>query len=515
MSAKTAAVDPVHVDPKPDSSKSPQRYREERVLVPESVKILCQIRRDLSEHHIVNSAHKPDEFQFFMIDFASFGIRVFAPKAADPLFRMNESVQIEITHNNNRIYKGKAKITNEKVSSDGVAYGLSLREGYIDKNVVKALISDTSTMPGSLNPFSPHELVSRVRPDFKILIADLNTFLQDIRNRLSEEDQFLEKTATSESHLKRLREQAVSMAIAVYSQDLNQIFQNFQNLIDQFTDEEHEIHRRYFRTNFYHVIHGTPFMKRAFEKPLGYAGDYGLMVMFYEYEDIGASLFDKFMHRFSCGQPAAVANKNRVHFISDHLLKTSPNLKTQGVKIGNIACGPARELQIFLEDAVLNPKTPVEMNIVDQESQALDHAIHRLKSVGNTKCDFHLNVFREDAVLGIIKKRPFSLQLEGSDFIISAGLFDYLSDRVSLKLIERFYEMLKPGGEILIGNVSDQNPDRFTMDYFMDWKLILRSPEQLRNLVPPEIRQIKGVEVEVMSESLGINLFLRIKKPRS
>ena len=73
--------------------------------------------------------------------------------------------------------------------------------------------------------------------------------------------------------------------------------------------------------------------------------------------------------------------------------------------------------------------------------------------------------------------------------------------------------LLAPGGTIMIGNVSINNPDKFSMDYFTEWNLILRSPQDLTNLVPSHISQLPGVKIEVASESLGINLFLKVTKP--
>jgi SAM-dependent methyltransferase len=449
-----------------------------------------------------------------LLNVSTFGARIKVP-SENCYFTINQKINIQMFLAGQRIFDGFASIVSEIVEGGTAIFGLSCQLGSIDIDQVKGILSELEVKPKIEASKTIFAISSKIRPEFKILVSDLNTLYQDLRSRLNEEEKHILKTSNDERHKARLEEHAVTLAIALYSCDFNEIFGKFQNLTDNFSAEEHSYHKKYFRANFSSLVNETPFMQRALEKPLGYAGDYGLMVMFYEYRDQGATLFDKFFHRFSCNQPAAVANKNRVELLSQlmHDMYASHNIEEE-FKVSSLACGPARELQLFLEDVTsLNNKSKFKFIIADQEGLALDHATKKLKMISQKSCDLNLTVLKEDIVLGSIKERPFVQEFKDSHMIISAGLFDYLSDRVSQKLIEKMYEFLRPGGQLIIGNVSNSNPDRFSMDYFMEWNLILRSPEHLISIVPPEIKKISGATFEVISESLGLNLFLRIKKP--
>ena len=66
--------------------------------------------------------------------------------------------------------------------------------------------------------------------------------------------------------------------------------------------------------------------------------------------------------------------------------------------------------------------------------------------------------------------------------IYSVGLTDYLNDEYVVDLINWAYNNLLPGGTIVIGNVVPSNPNKAYMDHILEWVLIHRTAEELRNL---------------------------------
>jgi SAM-dependent methyltransferase len=96
------------------------------------------------------------------------------------------------------------------------------------------------------------------------------------------------------------------------------------------------------------------------------------------------------------------------------------------------------------------------------------------------------------------------------DLIWSAGLFDYLDDRIAALLLKKVWRNLKDGGQIIFGNFGPDNPTRNGMELVVRWYLIHRTAEDLVKLV-----RMSGVpfsEVSIESEPLGVNLFCVIKK---
>src|SRR5258708_32674254 len=72
------------------------------------------------------------------------------------------------------------------------------------------------------------------------------------------------------------------------------------------------------------------------------------------------------------------------------------------------------------------------------------------------------------------------------DLAYCAGLFDYLPDRACRQLIEFLYNMLGPGGLLLVTN-ADLHPSRGEMECFLEWHLIYRNAKQMAGLVPGHI----------------------------
>jgi hypothetical protein len=113
------------------------------------------------------------------------------------------------------------------------------------------------------------------------------------------------------------------------------------------------------------------------------------------------------------------------------------------------------------------------------------------------------------------------MKLKRNDYslVYSAGLYDYIttfqddSTKGTIALTKNLFELVRPGGSLIIGNFSPDTPAdlRFMLDYVCEWKLIYRTKDELYDFaraIPPE--QIK--HMEVLQEPLGINYFLKIDK---
>ncbi len=96
------------------------------------------------------------------------------------------------------------------------------------------------------------------------------------------------------------------------------------------------------------------------------------------------------------------------------------------------------------------------------------------------------------------------------DVVYCAGLFDYLSDRICLRLMDIFYEIVAPGGLLIATNVEASNPDRQMMEYLMDWHLIYRDSKQLLTLAPEKAPR---ENCRVLSDETKVNIFLEVRKP--
>jgi SAM-dependent methyltransferase len=87
---------------------------------------------------------------------------------------------------------------------------------------------------------------------------------------------------------------------------------------------------------------------------------------------------------------------------------------------------------------------------------------------------------RDGSVRGILR-RAYSLGT--FDLVYASGLYDYLPRAVGIRLLQRAMELVKPGGEFLFANFSDEITTDGYMETFMDWPLILRSADDMWDII--------------------------------
>jgi extracellular factor (EF) 3-hydroxypalmitic acid methyl ester biosynthesis protein len=173
-----------------------------------------------------------------------------------------------------------------------------------------------------------------------------------------------------------------------------------------------------------------------------------------------------------------------------------------------ISCGGCKEIEIFLKNE--KPKNRFYAVAVDHEPMALDSARDRIYQLVNINDDVRVEFKQAEVALALLRKKSDLIdKIRDSNLIICPGLFDYLNDRIAIKIIEELYSNLAPNGELYIGNVSKANPCRFSMHFITEWKLIERNESDLISLAPDGISRDK---VSVISEPLNVNLFLKLTK---
>ncbi len=234
---------------------------------------------------------------------------------------------------------------------------------------------------------------------------------------------------------------------------------------------------------------------RTREKPLGHAGDYQLIDWIYTGKTANSprgKLFDLLFHSYE----AAISVRNRKNYFIKKVIELSHTKKSR-IDILNLGCGPCRDVLEAYETSQ-NGKN-IYFHCIDTETQAIEYAKQLLAHTHAQD-----NVYFEKAnVLRFRTDREY-------DMIWSAGLFDYLEDRVAIVLLKKTWKHLKKGGQIIFGNFSPKNPTRRGMELVGKWYLIHRSAQQL--IAMTRNAGLEFSEIEVESEPMGINLFCIIKK---
>ena len=86
----------------------------------------------------------------------------------------------------------------------------------------------------------------------------------------------------------------------------------------------------------------------------------------------------------------------------------------------------------------------------------------------------------EGSVRGLLANK---YKLGKFDYIYAAGLYDYLADKVAIKLTQACLKMLKPNGLFLFANFAQDIGVDGYMETFMNWPLLLRSESDMRTII--------------------------------
>ena len=246
--------------------------------------------------------------------------------------------------------------------------------------------------------------------------------------------------------------------------------------------------------------HRCPLTRRSFNRPRGYPGDaplldqiYGLgEAMLWPHPATVAGQVSFFVvHSSACW-----AVRLRREILAREIDKTCDRV-AGGASILSVACGHLRELELSLraQDGGL------------KKFYALDQDGESIKEVRDSFPNLPIETV-EGSVRGIISRKT---TFEDIDFAYAAGLLDYLVAPVAMRLIERMFSFLKPGGKLLIANFTPAGEDIGYMEAFMDWWLIYRTSDELRELLsglPSE----EVANVEIYEDARGVVAYAVVQK---
>ena len=418
----------------------------------------------------------------------------------------------KIVIDDNVIYSGRATITGIVNTGLLLVCEASLdEESWLDIDI----LSPTGQVDRLASDFErlmdDWAKIERVSPEMKIIVSDMQALLRDMRRWLEQVEHALRSTSPPERQKMELSiiEKLNGLVLPI----TNQLFQKFESIAGAIQEDVKAVHRAYARRQLHPLLLASPFIYRTFQKPLGYAGDYEMVNMILRDPTEGASLFAKVINtRFVNGAPAE-AHRNRIKYLTRVLREETRKRVKAGLvtNIFNLGCGPAKEIQDFLVyDDLCERATFTLLDFNDETLAYTGKLLNELKMKHQRKTPITMI---KRSVHQILKDGHRGAEIGKNsvyDIVYCAGLFDYLSDRVCLRLMDIFYEIVAPGGILVATNVEASNPDRQMMEYLMDWHLTYRDSKQLLSLSP---RKALPENCRVLSDDTKVNIFLEVRKP--
>lgn len=250
------------------------------------------------------------------------------------------------------------------------------------------------------------------------------------------------------------------------------------------------------------IIHECPFTAHAFNRPRGYPGDAGLIDFVYRHAaarpaEAAATETGRAVMEVAVNVPGCQAVRRRRDILARHIDEVAAARERPEVLA--VACGHLREAEI--STAVQEGRLG-RFVAIDQDERSLAVAASAANA-GATSIDARNITVRHL----LARQRPLGL----FDLVYAAGLYDYLDARVAARLTSVLFNLLKPGGRLLVPNFRTGVREEGYMEVYMDWKLIYRSRSEIEAFAG-EIEPDRIAGTRYFEDESGLIGYLEIER---
>lgn len=397
------------------------------------------------------------------------GLAALSKQTHDDHLEVGETVDLSIQQSGLPIFESTARVCR----SESTVFGSKVAFNFVDRFIEfdKLLTRNTQAQIAARSPLFVSETSQLVPQEYRAFCADVLKLLRAYRSVL----------------------EANSSVAFDFKHDLNQVeafesceprlLQQWRSLWRTGNELTHAmVNDREVReaTKEFTEMVLTPEMRlgaiwdRSYAKPLGYPGDFEIMNQVYDWERRGHNAYEMLMHRV--GLEVAECIRTRMEVVRSHIADVvHARGRERPARITSLGSGPAREVEAFLSSHTGSGHR-AEFLLIDQEMQALQYAHETtypyvLNSDGRIRVQ-GLNISFTD----ILRGSQNMIGLQQQDLVYSVGLLDYLTAHRAKALVKRLYDLLSPGGLLIIGNMNECSLSNFwPMEFIADWSLQYRT----------------------------------------
>ena len=398
------------------------------------------------------------------------------------------------------IYKGKAVVTSLLNTGLMAVVSVVLVDEWSDLNMVRG---NMSLVADEARRFvEDWESRFRIARSYQVAISEFRAFLSETARWADQADMSDVLPRDSDG---RIREDVFGDLARPIMEKGNEYFIWLQEEGGLVPPEDSVVHRNFAQTALHPLLLRAPFVYRTFAKPLGYAGDYEMVNQMIGDPRQGTNTYFQIINAFFLKAAVAEAHRNRIEILVDYLMKAAAVAQEHArqVRILNIGCGPAIEIQRFIERHP-NPEL-IEFTLMDFSEVTLSYTKAQVQGVSDRlKKKVAVNYVNESVhqLLKRASKRDDLLQDTTFDFVYCAGLFDYLSDKVCSRLLQYFVNRTHKGGRVLVTNVHSRNPHKNVMEHLLEWHLIYRDEAGFEAVLPQQRE-----DTRIFTDETGVNIF--------
>lgn len=421
--------------------------------------------------------------------------------------------KLEVSYAGDRVWEGSAQAVYQ-IDAPVSRTGLRFTSGLFD---LESLRLSDSVVENQLSlVLEQHRRFQAKLPNsWRARVSTVRQLLESVKELVEGAEAQL-----SEDSIRRVQEEDAlfDRVFSRWGPVYHEVLETLHDESRAFEGSTRELAHAYATRELLPLVSYCPMHRRAYEKPLGYAGDYRMMLLMLQKGYKGKVIFSRFLHHvsknYSFGRMVPSREAAIRRFAREAVEEERP------LRILSFACGPAVELQNLVRE--LEPlKAPIELILVDQSEETMKYChealsreiLKRGRHLSNhieLNC-LHLSVRQVLQPKGAEERKFISDNLDEMDLIYSAGLYDYLPRSIATRLARKLYKYLRPGGRLLIGNLSECPDTTWMMEHVLAWHLEYRTPCSMEalgtglNPAPSTLR--------VESDETGLCLFLNVVKP--
>lgn len=218
------------------------------------------------------------------------------------------------------------------------------------------------------------------------------------------------------------------------------------------------------------LVHECPFTRHSFTKPRGYPGDAGLLDFVYRHPAAraaqeAATVAGRTVMAFTVDVTACEAVRRRREVLAAKIDEVA--LQRPMPAILAVACGHLREAELSV---ALRGGRIGRLLAIDQDEVSLANVDKYRTSIScaiETRTINVRNILTGKSTLGKF------------DLIYAAGLYDYLEEKVAMRLTRLLFCHLNEGGRLLIPNFLSGVREEAFMETYMDWFLTYRTQKEI------------------------------------
>jgi len=239
-------------------------------------------------------------------------------------------------------------------------------------------------------------------------------------------------------------------------------------------------------------------VRHSIEKPYGYVGDFMLLEKIVQ-NITNASGLGYYFDRLQLDFPASVACRTRAIWVADELTAVLNNKSDKSMKILDIGSGTAPVERLLLDN---NPELELDLTAVDIEPAALSFLEQELKDKTHALDLLRIDLRRDEAA------EQLADIANDIDACIAIGILEALRDEEVVNVIRSLMKSMPKGSLLFIESFLPDHPARPYLEWFMDFHLGYRSPEEVIKLL--ELSGVNPDQMEKIIEPTGSLGFVKI-----